>query len=97
MDDNLQLYLNLFFIFSASGLVNFWLSGVLSRRNKWLVFVIPGIVLIISLAFLILGITTNDNSGWAALGYLLIFGFTLLIFIGTLVSSVILLLRHKVK
>lgn len=97
MDDNLQLYLNMFFIFLASGLINFWLSGVISKKNKWLVFIIPGIVLAISVAFLILGITANDDTGWAALGYLLISGFTLFVFIGTLISSIILFFRHKVK
>lgn len=97
MDNNLQLYLNIFFIFLASGLINFWLSGVLSKKNKWLVFIIPGIVLSISVAFLILGITANDDSGWAALGYLLISGFTLFVFIGTLISSIIRFFRHKVK
>ncbi|WP_196369486.1 hypothetical protein [Acholeplasma laidlawii] len=97
MDDNLQLYLNMIFIFLASGLINYWVSGVLSKKNKWLVFIIPGIVLSISSAFLILGITANDDTGWAALGYLLIFGFTLLIFIGTLTSSIICFIRHKVK
>ncbi|WP_264229295.1 hypothetical protein [Acholeplasma laidlawii] len=97
MDDNLQLYLNMIFIFLASGLINFWLSGVLSKKNKWLVFIIPGIVLSISIAFLILGITANDDTGWAALGHLLISGFTLLVFISTLISSIILFFRHKVK
>lgn len=97
MDDNLQLYLNMFFIFLASGLINFWLSGVLSKKNKWLVFIIPGIVLAISVTFLVLGITANDDTGWAALGYLLISGFTLFVFIGTLISSIILFFRHKVK
>lgn len=97
MYDSLETYLSVVFIFLVSGLINFWLSGVLSKKNKWLVFIIPGIVLSISVAFLILGITANDDTGWAALGYLLISGFTLFVFIGTLISSIILFFRHKVK
>lgn len=97
MEDNLQLYLNIFFIFLASGLINFWLSGVFVKKNKWLVLIIPGIVLVISLVFLLLGITANDDTGWAALGYLLISGFTLFVFIGTLISSIVCFFRHKVK
>lgn len=97
MYDSLETYLSVVFIFILSGLINYWLSGVLSKKNKWLVFIIPGIVLSISIAFLILGITANDDTGWAALGYLLISGFTLFVFIGTLISSIILFFRHKVK
>lgn len=97
MYDNLETYLSVVFIFILSGLINYWLSGVFVKKNKWLVLIIPGIVLVISLVFLILGITANDDTGWAALGYLLISGFTLFVFIGTLISSIILFFRHKVK
>jgi len=71
------------------GLLNFFFSGVIGTFNKRLVFIIPGIFLVVALVFLVLGLTINSSDGWAAIGYFLFFGFATIGFFATFISSLL--------
>ena len=75
-----------------AGLVTFPFSAMLSKRNRWMVFIIPGVLAMVAIVFAILGLASDD---WSKLGYLLIASFSALGFLGSLLSSLILLFRYR--
>lgn len=75
-----------------AGLITFPFSAMLSKNNKWMVFVIPGILAAIAIVFAIMGFL---DDGWGRLGYLLVASFSAIGFIGSLTSSLFLLFRYR--
>ncbi len=75
-----------------AGLVTFPFSAMLSKNNRWMVFVIPGVLALIAIVFAILGFVSED---WGRLGYLLIASFSALGFLGSLLSSMFLLFKYR--
>ncbi len=87
--DPLNQLLNVLPIVLIVGFVNFFISGVIGAKNKWMVFVIPGIFLVAGLILFLIGITVNSSDGWAALGYLIFAGFAAVGFVSTFLSSLL--------
>jgi len=95
MDELVILYINIGIIIVVSGFVNYYLSRWISKSNKWLVFIIPGVLFLISLGLLFIGLTMDQGVGFGALGIIILFAFTMVVFISTFVSSLIVFMRHK--
>lgn len=81
-------------IFVLIAIVNIPISRALSRTKKGYVFLLPGVLLAIALAFLIIGLLSQD---WSRLGYLLISGLAFVGFVAALISSTILFCYLKKK
>lgn len=98
MNDNFQMYVNIAITLIVSGFINYFISSWLSKKRKWFAFIVPSIILVISLSFLIVAIVTDDaGDGWIALGWIIFFIIGLIIFVGTMISSIVVFLKHKDK
>jgi len=81
-------------IFVLIAIVNIPISRALSRTKKGYVFLLPGVLLAIALAFLVIGLLSQN---WSRLGYLLISGLAFVGFVAALISSTILFCYLKKK
>ena len=87
MQENFQVYINIAITIVVSGFITYFLSYLLAKIYKWLVFLIPAIMLVISVIMLVFALTTDQGAGLASLGIIILFLFALLIFIVSLVTS----------
>jgi hypothetical protein len=75
-----------------SGVISYFISFLLMKIHRLLIFLIPGILGILSILLLIMGLMAED---WSILGIYILFSFALIGFVGTLVASLILWFRTK--
>jgi lipid-binding SYLF domain-containing protein len=78
----------------AFGLFSYFISRAIAKKDLKLVFLIPGIMLVVTIVFGALGLLAND---WSALGYLIIASLAAGAFIGSLVASLILYFQNRSK
>jgi len=87
-------YLPMIIFLLVFGFISYFISKLIAKKDIKLVFVFPGIMLLLTLVFGFLTFLSND---WGSLGYLIIAAISLGGFVSSLVSSLILYFHAKSK
>ncbi|MFA6377940.1 MAG: hypothetical protein WCW63_04855 [Acholeplasmataceae bacterium] len=87
-----QTFLPLFAVIIVASLISYFLTWFLVKKNSKLIFLIPIILIIITIGFTIAGFLSQD---WGRLGYIIMAFISLGIFFGSLISSFI--IKSKLK
>lgn len=69
------------------GLISYFISIPIAKKNKKNLFILPGVLLVITLILIVSAYATND---WGALGYFILGALALGGFIASLAASLIL-------
>lgn len=84
--------LPLIIAFVISILITYAINSALIKRNRYYVYIMPTIFLILSIIFWISGLLAND---WSGLGYLLLAVLSSIIFVGSLLSALYLFFKSQ--
>ena len=95
MEGSLQNYINFAIIAIVSGLLNYFISGILVKKKLWLAFLIPGATLVIGGLFVLLILADANANGWEVIIVILSSFFTSVVFLSTLITSIIVFVRQK--
>lgn len=95
MEANIQNYINFAIIAIVSGLLNYFISSMLAKKKLWLAFLIPIATLVIG-GLLVLAILADASSdGWEVIIVILLGFFTGIVFVSTLITSIIVYVKQK--
>lgn len=95
MDANIQTYINFAIIGIVSGLLNYFISGMLVKKKLWLAFLIPIVTLVIGGLLMLAILGDASSNGWEVI-IVILFGFlTGIVFVSTLITSIIVYVKQK--